>query len=213
MGIPTDRRTYAFYAAWLLASLATVFLPSTVYAYYYAALVPATILLALPFLDRRGPLRLAPMLAAIAICFSLLYYGTRVDATQRSRAGMAQLVATISPLVDDRTRCLWIFDGPTALYRETGSCLPTRFIYPDHLNNALERDALGVRQIEEVRRILSRPPPVIVTADIPFTTQNEEVKALVMRTVARDYERRSHARIHARTISVWVLRDGPAEAD
>jgi hypothetical protein len=213
MGIPTDKRAYAFYAAWLLASLATVFLPSTVYAYYYAALVPATILLALPFLDRSGPLRLAPMLVAIAICFSLLYYGTRVDATQRSRAGMAQLVATISPLVDDRRRCLWIFDGPTALYRETGSCLPTRFIYPDHLNNALERDALGIRQIDEVRRILAQPPAVIVTADIPFTTQNEEVKALVMRTVTRDYERRSQARIHARTISVWVLRDGPAQAD
>ena len=63
MGIPTDRRAYAFYAAWLAASLATVFLPSTVYAYYYAALVPATILLAQPFLDRRGPLRLGPMLA------------------------------------------------------------------------------------------------------------------------------------------------------
>ena len=78
---------------------------------------------------------------------------------------------------------------------------------------ARERDALGIRQIDEVRRILSRPPPVIVTADIPFTTQNEQVKALVMRTVARDYERRSHARIHARTISVWVLRDAPAEAD
>ncbi|MEX0341583.1 MAG: ArnT family glycosyltransferase [Erythrobacter sp.] len=205
--VAMDKRSYAFFTAWLLASLATVFLPSTVYAYYYAALVPAAILLAMPFLDRRGPLRFGPLAVVIALFFSLLYYGTRIDATQRSRTGMAQLAETIAPLVDDKSRCLWVFDGPTALYRETGSCLPTRFIYPDHLNNALERDSLGIRQIDEVRRILALRPPVIVTADIPFTAQNEDVKALVMQTVRTDYELVLRAPIHARTISVWAHRD------
>ncbi|MFW2351522.1 hypothetical protein [Qipengyuania sp.] len=210
--VVSDLRSYGFIAGWLLACLATVFLPSTVYAYYYAALVPAAILLGLPFLDRRGPLGLAPLLGVVALFFSLLYYGTRIEASERSRTGMAQLAAVIRPLVDGETRCLWVFDGPTALYRETGSCLPTRFIYPDHLNNALERDSLGVRQIDEVRRILAHRPPVIVTADIPFTPQTEEVKSLVMRTVASDYERILRARIHARTISVWALDRPPAPA-
>lgn len=209
----SDMRSYGFIAAWLLASLATVFLPSTVYAYYHAALVPTAILLGLPFLDRRGPFGLFPLLAVTALFVSLLYYGTRIEASQRSRTGMAQLTATIAPLVDDRTRCLWIFDGPTALYRETGSCLPTRFIYPDHLNNALERDALGIRQIDEVRRILAQRPSAVVTADIPFTAQNEEVKALVMDRLERDYEMILRARIHARTISVWALRDLPDGSD
>lgn len=204
-----DRRSYVFVALWLLASLATVFLPSTVYAYYFAALVPAVILLGLPFLDRHGPLGLLPMLGVIALYFSLLYYGTRVEKSRESRAGMEQLVATITPLVDDETRCLWVFDGPTALYQQTGSCLPTRFIYPDHLNNALERDALGVPQIDEVRRILAQQPPAIVTADIPFTPQNETVKALVMDTVRRDYRLELQTRLTPRTLSVWVRRPEP----
>ncbi|MBO6767788.1 MAG: glycosyltransferase family 39 protein [Erythrobacter sp.] len=211
--VPVDKRGYAFYASWLLACLATVFLPSTVYAYYYAALVSPAILLGMPFLDRRGPLRLGPLAVVIALFFSLLYYGTRIDATQRSRTGMEQLSETIAPLVDDKSRCLWVFDGPTALYRETGSCLPTRFIYPDHLNNALERDALGIRQIDEVRRILAQRPPAIVTADIPFTAQNEDVRALVTETVSTEYELALRAGIQVRTISVWVHRDATRADD
>ena len=126
---------------------------------------------------------------------------------------MEQLSETIAPLVDDKSRCLWVFDGPTALYRETGSCLPTRFIYPDHLNNALERDALGIRQIDEVRRILAQRPPAIVTADIPFTAQNEDVRALVTETVSTEYELALRAGIQVRTISVWVHRDATRADD
>ena len=48
MSPPADRRSYRFFCAMLGASVATVFLPSTVYAYYFAALVPGVLLVALP---------------------------------------------------------------------------------------------------------------------------------------------------------------------
>ncbi len=203
---PADRRSYAFFLLWLAASLATVYLPSTVYAYYFAALVPAVVLVALPVLDRRGPARLAPLILAIAGCSALLFYPVRMEASQRHRQAMTRLTAQIAPHLGAPPDCLWVFDGPTALYTATNSCLPTRFIYPDHLNNALERDALGVEQLGEVRRILDKRPAVVVTADRPFTVQNEEVLAFVRHRLERDYSPEPGARIHSRQLTVWIRR-------
>ena len=199
--------TYPFFCGMLAAALATVYLPGTIYAYYFAALVPGVLLVALPFFAGRILWSRVFMTGAIALFTALLFYGARIEQSQRSRSGMAQLSATIAPLVDARANCLWVFDGPTALYAASGSCLPTRFIYPDHLNNALERVGLGEPQIDEVRRILARRPPAIVTAETPLTTQNEAVETLVMATLRRDYVLADRARLAHRTISVWKRRE------
>ncbi len=207
MKAPEDGLTYTFFWGMLGAALATVFLPSTVYAYYFAALVPAVLLVALPFLDRRGPVGMAPLLAAMIACIGLLYLPQRFEASQDHRAAMDKLVAAIRPHVDGNSACLWVFDGPTALYTTTKSCLPTRLIYPDHLNNALERDSLGLRQIDEVRRILGTRPPVVVTADRPFTIQNEQVLGHVRTTLPQGYTIITEQRIHDRGLKVWLRRD------
>lgn len=207
MKVPEDRLTYTFFWGMLGAALATVFLPSTVYAYYFAALVPAVLLVALPFLDRRGPLGMAPLLAALIASAGLLYLPQRFEASQSHRAAMEKLVAAIRPHVDSDSACLWVFDGPTALYTTTQSCLPTRLIYPDHLNNALERGSLGLLQIDEVRRILGTRPTVIVTADRPFTVQNEQVLAHVQTALPRGYVVIAEQRIHDRGLRVWLRRD------
>ena len=120
---------------------------------------------------------------------------------------MDGLVAAIQPHVDEQEACLWVFDGPTALYSATGSCLPTRLIYPDHLNNALERNSLEVRQIDEVRRILDTGPPVVVTADRPFTQQNLETLEYVETTLPQGYIVIDEERIHDRGLAVWLRRD------
>lgn len=207
MSPPADRRSYRFFCAMLGASVATVFLPSTVYAYYFAALVPGVLLVALPFLHRQGPAGLAPLAAATVACIGLLYLPERYEASQNHREAMDGLVAAIQPHVDEQEACLWVFDGPTALYSATGSCLPTRLIYPDHLNNALERNSLEVRQIDEVRRILDTGPPVVVTADRPFTQQNLETLEYVETTLPQGYIVIAEERIHDRGLAVWLRRD------
>lgn len=212
VGLFRGNGTYRYFWAMLAASAATVFLPSTIYAYYFAALIPAAILVALSVFGARrpwGPLAMASM--ALLLGF-LVYFPTRMESSRETRAGMAQLVETVAPLVDDKDRCLWVHDGPTALYEQSGSCLPTRFIYPDHLNNALERDALGMRQIDEVNRILRHRPPAIVTADTPYTEQNAEVLALVHETIRQHYVLAQRAKLQARTISVWKRRDAAVGA-
>ena len=93
-----------------------------------------------------------------------------------------------------------------ALYRMSGGCTMTRWIYPDHLNNALETGAIGVDQVTELTRILNNRPAVIVTASRSVTPQNPGSTALMMRVTNRDYRPIAHTRISTRIITAWELK-------
>ena len=200
---PRDRSHYAFIALWFVACLATAFLPGTVYRYYFAALVPASALLGLPLLARTGPARWGPLALVLAGAFALVAPLSLFGELRERSAEYDRFAATIAQSSTDSDACIFVFDGPRSLYRLAGSCLPSRFVYPDHLNNALERDALGVSQEGEVARILAIRPPVIVTADTPLTPQNEQAKALVLEHIARDYRELADIEIGDRTIRAW----------
>ncbi|MEZ5681907.1 MAG: glycosyltransferase family 39 protein [Erythrobacter sp.] len=208
---PRDWQTYCFFLLWLGATIGTIHLPATVYLYYFASFAAAVPLCALPILDRRGVGGSIPMLLVLAGFAYLLFLPERYAQANRHIERMERLAKVIEPRVNRTSDCLYIFDGPTSLYRMSGSCLPTRFIYPDHLNNAFERNSLGVPQIVEVARILARDPPVIVTAETALTPQNKETKALVDATVRRDYEEIAHEKLHERTIRVWARRESPPD--
>ena len=204
---PQDVRVYRLFVIYALGMVATIFLPATVYLYYFAAFSAPAALIALPFIDRRGPGGIVPgFVLLVAICL-LLNPASRYRDSLAQRAEAMALAAVIAPHVDGERRCMWIHDGPTVLYRLTGSCVPTRFVYPDHLNNALETPALGVDQTAEAARILASKPPVLVTGDPHVTPQNEEVEALLRGTLARDYAEGGSARIGGRTITAWMRRD------
>ncbi len=205
---PADPRSYALYCLWFVSSLVTAYLPATIYGYYFAALVPAAVLVALPLLDRKGPFGPMPALLLVAGMAYVLQLPDRYASSQAERAVAERMARAIAPYVDQR-RCLFVFDGPTAFYRMTRSCHPTRFIYPDHLNNALEQSSLGISQATEVRRILARRPPVIVTNDTPFTLQNEESKALVEQAIARDYALLAKGEMNGRIVRAWRFRGEP----
>lgn len=199
-------RHYVFALLWLLASAMTTFLPSTMYLYYMAAMVPGAILVSLPLFEQR-PVRRINFFVLMPSVIYLALVPYQYYISHENRAHMQNLADAIAPQINaKRERCLYVFDGPTALYEMTQSCLPTRFIYPDHLNNALERDALGIRQEDEVARILATRPSVIVTADEPVTPQNMTAHALVMRAIERDYRALAETELHKRVVRAWVRR-------
>ena len=102
--------------------------------------------------------------------------------------------------------CLLVFDGPTALYRLNASCLPSRVVYPDHWNDVMERDSLGLDRLAELRRVLDSKPGAIVTGDDPVAQQDRQVQALVRATLARDYRHATSGKIRSRVYHVWVRR-------
>ncbi len=196
----------AFLSLWFVASLATVFLPATLYVYYLAAMIPPCVLLGLPLFQSQPGARWN--IRALIPGLYLLIVPVQLGLSLENRAETERLANAIAPLINAREgRCLYVFDGPASLYQLTQSCLPTRFIYPDHLNNALERDALGVSQEEEVANILAQRPPVIVTSDDPVTQQNEATNRLIRDAITRDYRALHQETLQKRVIRAWALRE------
>jgi hypothetical protein len=203
---PRDRKLFAFYTGWGLAAFASVMMPATTYLYYYGALAAPAVLIALPLIDRNSPGRLVPAGALVAGLLLIVNPPERLAHSLGERRAEARLSGAIAPFVNS-DQCLYVFDGPTALYRTTDSCLPSRFIYPDHLNNALERKALGISQTREIRRILDTRPGVIVTAALPVTIPCQECLALVTNAVGQDYRPIITISQHNRAITAWARRD------
>jgi hypothetical protein len=204
---PANWRTYGLYVGWALAALATAQLPATIYLYYYGALVAPAILVALPLVDCRAKGKFLPAAALLIGLCVILNPPDRYTYSQDERRVEARLSAEIAPFVGTKRDCLYVFDGPTALYRTTGTCRPTRYIYPDHLNNALEKNSLKVDQPTEIARILANRPGVIVTADVPVTFQRKVNLALIRHATERDYRPLITASLQGRSITAWVRRD------
>lgn len=207
---PQPLRHYALIAGWTLSALGTVLLPATVYLYYYAPLVPGVVLLALPLYDCRRMLGWAMALTLVVINYALLDMPSRFRQAQERRTAIDALAQAIRPAVGPDGPCLYIHDGPTALYRLSGSCLPSRYAYPDHLNNALETPALGIGQADEVARILRARPGAIVTADRPVTPQAPQVESELQQALAREYRPVARRAIDRRMVVVWQRADGAA---
>lgn len=204
---PRDWRTYGLYSGWALSVAASILLPATTYLYYLAAFAPAAVLLALPLLDRTARARWVPALLLAGGALWLLDLPDRYERSLGERRTEQRLSDALATHLGGDRDCLYVFDGPAALYRTTRTCLPTKFIYPDHLNNALERGSLGVSQPAEIRRILAARPGAIVTADKPVTDQCAECLELVDDAVAAEYRPLVSAALHGRMITGWVRKD------
>ncbi|MEJ2458641.1 MAG: hypothetical protein P8Y58_11045 [Novosphingobium sp.] len=105
-------------------------------------------------------------------------------------------------------RCLYVFEGDSALYRTTRACIPTRFAYPSHLDAMKEGRALGVDPVMEVRRLMASRPGVVVmarhgTSNLP----NLRTRALMHRILARDYRRYREVTLGTRRFELYRLRD------
>ena len=177
----TPNAAYHFAAGWLIAGLLAVIAQRSFGPHYWIPLVPPLALLALPALKQMRRTAIA-MIVVIAVAGQglIAYYNySKGDAET-----MDQMVAAIGPAPN----CIFVFDGFPALYLETDSCLPSRFLFPNMLNGLLLKDALGVDPSDEVRRILATGPDAIVIDEPRWSLRNPETTAIVDRALAEHYE-------------------------
>ncbi|MDX3900141.1 MAG: hypothetical protein QHC40_06490 [Sphingobium sp.] len=125
---------------------------------------------------------------------------------RRKRIAIERLTEAIRPYVAGG-RCLYIYDGPSILYHLTGACIPTRYAYPDHLSNRVERHSVGVDTQAEVRRVLATRPGAIVTADLGVLPGMDPLTAHpVSQVLDRDYVCVAAVPTVGRTFQVHALR-------
>lgn len=133
-----------------------------------------------------------------------------VPTFQIHERGSAQAFAQASALVagELKGRCLYVYEGDSALYRTTRACIPTRFAYPSHLNSLNEARALGVDPVGEVRRIMASRPGVVVVAESGRPNlPNLATRAVLHSELATRYERYAGVTIGTRKFGLYRLRD------
>ena len=108
--------------------------------------------------------------------------------------------------------CIYIGDGPTALYSATGACTVTPYLFPDHLDKIVEAQSVGVDTGRELDRILDARPAVIVTQGRKPHRYSPAYR-LFLERVERDYRRVYTGPFEApsavQRLFVWQRKDLP----
>ncbi|MFK4874613.1 ArnT family glycosyltransferase [Novosphingobium sp. ZW T3_23] len=191
---------------WALVAVLGFLAFGTWYDHYLGPVLVPLSVLAAPALGRRdsGERWYARLLLGFGLLGALV-----VPALQIRERGTAEDFETASAAVKRELhgRCLYIYEGDSALYRTTGACIPTRFAYPSHLNAMNEAAALGVDPVAEVGRILASRPGVIVLSESSRPNRpNVATKALIRSALARSYERYEGVVIGTRKFGLYRLR-------
>ena len=176
----------AFPFLWLAAAILGVLLFGSFLSPQYGlpVLAPGCIAAA-PFFAGRRPRR---WLAVGTLAVALVVGQIAMARSEFRKGGLTQALM-VARAAQPRHGCIYVYDGYPALYMLTHSCLPTRWVFPGHLNTSDEASAkaLGVDPVVEVRRILETRPEVIVDDAPAFALGNAATRALVESALARDY--------------------------
>lgn len=190
-------------AGWCAAALVGFGMLGDFFDFYFITVMPPLLVFVAPLADQTGRKRLA--IAGLLLLWPFVLAPPSLTLAARHRAGTTALVQAIKPYLAGG-RCLYVYDGPTSLYLLTQACIPTRFLYPDHLNNPTETPALGVDAVAEEKRLLATRPGAIVVADTPLVPRvDTATRAVLVEALQRDYVR--VARVEDdRTFDVFALR-------
>ncbi len=190
---------------WLAAAVIGFAMLGDFYDFYFITVLPPLLILAAPLLEKtRATLVVS---AVLLIAYPLLLAPPSFAVTAERRNDTMRLVSAIEPYLRNG-RCLYVYDGPASLYYLTHACAPTRFIYPDHLNNPTELPALGVDARAEEARLLGTHPGAIVIANRPVVPRVDPgTRAILLTALKRDYVRVARVKMRGdRTYDVFALR-------
>lgn len=216
MARPASDEVRRFLDGWAIAAIVGVLLFGTWFDHYALPLIaPLCVLAAAWFGDGAAGLVLASgrtrwrVPAGIAMMALVTLVSLQiVNENRRSRGWgpqVAQMADFIRPELKD---CLYVFDGEPALYRLTGSCLPTRWPFPSHLSLTRESRAIGANPMAEVKRIMAARPEFVVANTRPDRDLNPEVLHYMTGLLARDYAPALEVPVGGRNRVVYRRRPG-----
>lgn len=193
---------------WIAAAVGGYLLIPNFFPHYALPLaVPLAISAASAF-DRSSGILLLVATAAFAIPLGNV---TDLHGNSKARRDFAAIARRVD--IARHNGCLYIVNGPVALYAEVPACRLTPYLFPYHLTLATETGAVGVDQRDEVRRILDLAPAVIVTQDSERPNHPPSVDREIDPRLAADYrllfriDQTAHPAIS--TLRIWQRRDLP----
>ncbi len=184
-----------FVWSWLAASLAGLLAFGTYFTHYFLpVLVPLTLACAGLLGDRqagvaivssRGVRRIsiAGFLAVTGVGLALATVPKRV----KHRGHEPEVRALAANIRANLHGCLFAYDADPILYLMSQACLPTTRIFPNHLNDETEANAIGIDPVRETARIFRGRPDLVVLSSPADPGFNQATRAMVEHAVATDY--------------------------
>ena len=158
-----DRAGSLLVAAWLAGAVGSLcVLPNFFLHYALPIAVPLSILCA-PFLNRRDLGIMVALVTTAILSDPGHTYNLRV--IRASNENMATIAAAMREHAPRGTAL--VFDGPVYLYALSGLKPLSPLVFPDHLNEASERNVSRLDTRRELERILVSRPSVVVLSDVP----------------------------------------------
>ncbi len=180
-------RRLTFIQRWVLAAALGVLLFGAFLSPSYGLpLVAPLCLCAAPWLGRS---RVTQTVTLVLLALSFVGGTLAVRQIIIGKGNRAEALAVAAAARPQHGGCIWVWDGYPALYQLTGSCVPTRWAFPGHLNTSDEGSvrAIGVDPEAEVRRILATRPEAIVSDSPAYRLGNPATRALVEAELSRSY--------------------------
>jgi len=194
----TDAKVLAF--AWLGSALVAFAMIGAFFDHYALPLVAPLAVIAAPVLGRHR------RALAATLGIGLALFASRVLTRPSEGPGMRAVARVME--ANSGGQCPYVFAGDSILYYLAHACVPTAYAFPSTLAYEPERGASGIDEALEVRRIMDRHPPVVVTLSEPLAPWNVQSLAIMM-TALRGYRPVFSApREGGRTI-VYLRRDRP----
>lgn len=173
---------------WLLGWLAAAILGVVIYwrfnsPHYAIPILPPLLLALAPAFDARR--RLSIGLAVIAALA-----GQAVQLQLIAIKGGNDAMRAVAAAARPNGHCIFVYNGYPGLYAMTGSCLPSRWAFPGHVNAADENNpsALGVDPVAEVGRIMNARPDAVIDTFPAFEFGNRAARALLHRELRAHYK-------------------------
>ena len=203
-------------ARWILGWAGAAFAAFVFYGvwfdfYVLPLLVPFGVFAALAF-DRAGTARRAFLGMAVVVALGLAG-GIGRALVQLPDPGTAQEVSRLQALVQPHLDggCVYVNEGVPILYYLTRSCLPSRYIFPEHLTGERYRNSLGTDQLGELEQTLARRTSVVVISTTPDDDTRPAARSLLKSRLQRDYHPVGKAAVGAVTYEIHARRKTSAD--
>ena len=198
-GTPAMRRLLT---GWAVAAIAAVAIFGSYFDHYALPLLPPLAAVAAPALLAGcwGRTATAALLAGAA------FVGFDTIHNRQQARGTGEDVRAIARRIHGS---LYVFNGDPVLYLLTDAPVPTPYVFPPHLSERRDRDALGVDADAEIARIMGTRPRYVVTRTIGprFPDRDPASFAEMDRALAEHYRLVAHERKRARTLLLYERRD------
>ncbi len=190
---------------WIVASVLGLLVVPNFYDHYSLPLLVPLCVSASTFFARP----LGPLFAGILLIFG----NSNSDLTgfarnQHAKAVFPRMAATVEANLDGG--CLFVASGPGLLYSAVPACRLTPYLFGDHLMLRVERGAIGADTRQELRRILSLRPAVIVLESGSTAPLDPANSAFLADELLANYRlvevEQVYERLEDRHYQVWALR-------